>query len=69
MSTRLRLILVRTPGIEEHIEIIERIASALPAQRYAMPAEIANAAVYLASDEANFVHGVTLPVDGGFLAI
>jgi len=29
--------LVRTPGIEEHIEIIERIASALPAQRYAMP--------------------------------
>jgi NAD(P)-dependent dehydrogenase (short-subunit alcohol dehydrogenase family) len=33
-----------------------------------MPSEIAEAAVYLASTEANFIHGVTLPVDGGYLA-
>ena len=27
--------------------------------------DVANAALFLASDEANFVTGVTLPVDGG----
>jgi NAD(P)-dependent dehydrogenase (short-subunit alcohol dehydrogenase family) len=29
------------------------------------PSAIAHAAVYLASDEADFVHGVVLDVDGG----
>ena len=61
--------LVRTAGTEEHLAMLERVASTLPARRYALPAEIADAAVYLASEEANFVHGVTLPVDGGYLAI
>jgi NAD(P)-dependent dehydrogenase (short-subunit alcohol dehydrogenase family) len=27
--------------------------------------DVANAALFLASDEANFITGVTLPVDGG----
>ena len=61
--------LIRTPGIEEHLESLEQIARSLPARRYAMPAEIAAAALYLASSESNFVHGITLPVDGGYLAI
>ena len=60
--------LVRTPGIEQAMEFVERAAEALPARRYALPSEIAGAAVYLASDDAKFVHGVTLPVDGGYLA-
>ncbi len=60
--------LVRTPGIEQAMEIVERAAETLPARRYALPSEIAEAAVYLASDDARFVHGVTLPVDGGYLA-
>jgi NAD(P)-dependent dehydrogenase (short-subunit alcohol dehydrogenase family) len=30
--------------------------------------DIANAALFLASDEANFITGVPLPVDGGALA-
>jgi NAD(P)-dependent dehydrogenase (short-subunit alcohol dehydrogenase family) len=36
-----------------------------PAGRMGTPAEIAHAAVYLASDEASFVHGIVLDVDGG----
>lgn len=36
-----------------------------PARRAADPAEIAAAAVFLADDEASFIHGAILPVDGG----
>ncbi len=61
--------LVLTPGIEGAREAIERIARTLPARRAGSAAEIAAAALYLASGEADFVQGVTLPVDGGYLAI
>ncbi|GHO90176.1 short-chain dehydrogenase [Reticulibacter mediterranei] len=59
----------RTPGTEVLGEALDKLASTLPARRAASPSEIAEAAVYLASNEANFVHGVTLPVDGGRIAI
>ncbi len=39
-----------------------------PMRRVAQPEEIANAALFLLSDEASFVNGVTLPVDGGATA-
>lgn len=58
----------RTPGVEVLGEALDQLASTLPAHRVAQPGEIAEAAVYLASDESNFVHGVTLPVDGGHSA-
>jgi len=45
--------------------IAEEVA---PMMRYAAPDEVANAILFLASDEASFVTGATLPVDGGFLA-
>jgi NAD(P)-dependent dehydrogenase (short-subunit alcohol dehydrogenase family) len=48
---------------------IEQITSTLPAGRAASPSEIADAAVYLASAESNFVHGITLSVDGGRTAV
>jgi NAD(P)-dependent dehydrogenase (short-subunit alcohol dehydrogenase family) len=36
--------------------------------RIGEPAEVANAILFLASDEASFITGAILPVDGGFLA-
>jgi len=45
-------------------EILGRI----PAGRWGLPEDIAGAAVFLCSDAARYLHGVTLPVDGGWLA-
>lgn len=39
-----------------------------PMQRYAEPGEIATAVLFLASDAASFITGVSLPVDGGSVA-
>ena len=36
--------------------------------RLAKPEEIAKAAVWLCSDDASFITGVALPVDGGYTA-
>ena len=40
----------------------------IPMDRYGVPSEIADAAVFLCSDEARYLQGHTLNVDGGFLA-
>ncbi len=39
-----------------------------PMGRYGSPDELVGAVIYLSSDAASFVTGVTLPVDGGYLA-
>jgi len=43
----------------------ERFVSGIPLGRLATPEDVAAAAVYLASDEASFMNGVLLPIDGG----
>ncbi|MBE6023914.1 MAG: 2-dehydro-3-deoxy-D-gluconate 5-dehydrogenase KduD [Cellulosilyticum sp.] len=44
------------------------IEDRIPAGRWGTPEDLAGAAVYLASDAANYVNGFTLAVDGGWLA-
>jgi NAD(P)-dependent dehydrogenase (short-subunit alcohol dehydrogenase family) len=46
----------------------ERTLAAIPMGRFSRPEEIASAALFLASDEASYVTGTTLVVDGGYLA-
>ena len=43
----------------------ERVVSTIPAGRVGEPADVAAAALFLASEEAGYVQGVTLNVDGG----
>jgi 3-oxoacyl-[acyl-carrier protein] reductase len=47
----------------------ERFTATIPLGRLAVPEDVASAAVYLASDEATFMTGVLLPIDGGRTAI
>ncbi len=49
-------------------QVIEGFASAHPLKRLGLPGEAAAAILFLASDEASFITGADLPVDGGLLA-
>ena len=49
-------------------DYMANFAQRIPLGRLGEPADIAGPAVFLASDLARYVTGVTLPVDGGFLA-
>lgn len=60
---------VRTEGAVLLGDVPEQLAAQSPAGRTADPREIAALAVYLASDDAAYVHGATIPVDGGRTAI
>jgi NAD(P)-dependent dehydrogenase (short-subunit alcohol dehydrogenase family) len=53
------------PGGPEYLEVIK---AAHPMGRLGEPSEVAKAILFLASDEASFITGAILPVDGGFLA-
>ena len=44
------------------------ILARIPAGRWGRPGDLGGAAVFLASSAADYVQGITLPVDGGWLA-
>jgi NAD(P)-dependent dehydrogenase (short-subunit alcohol dehydrogenase family) len=50
-------------------ELFARRAAAVPLGRIGQPSEVAAAAVFLASDDASFVNGIELFVDGGIAQI
>jgi 2-deoxy-D-gluconate 3-dehydrogenase len=50
--------------VKRNAEILGRI----PAGRWGEPQDLAGAAVFLASSASNYVQGIILPVDGGWLA-
>lgn len=49
-------------------KVRDMMADKTPLQRLGKPDEIARAYLYLASDEASFVHGAVLSVDGGLVS-
>ena len=51
------------------MDVVRREVAALhPLNKLGRPVDIANGALYLASDEARFVTGIELTIDGGWIA-
>jgi NAD(P)-dependent dehydrogenase (short-subunit alcohol dehydrogenase family) len=65
--------LIETPGIDELRdspagELLDGFVDKIPLGRIGVPDDIATVALFLVSDAAAFVTGITVPVDGGALA-
>ena len=60
---------INTPMSRAHVKNLtaERIKELIPLGRIGEPDDVAKAALFLASDDASFITGVYLPVDGGEL--
>jgi len=48
-------------------EVVQKYASAIPLNRMGTPADIAKLCIFLASDEADYITGQTINVDGGLI--
>src|SRR5205823_12509761 len=63
---------IRTPVWQERVDrdpvVFQRLVKWYPLGRVGAPDDIANAAMFLASDEAAWITGTVLRVDGGLLA-
>jgi 2-dehydro-3-deoxy-D-gluconate 5-dehydrogenase len=57
-----------TSALRSDAERAEPLLDRIPAGRWGEPEDLKGAVVFLASDAASYVHGATLPVDGGWLA-
>ena len=57
-----------TEGLRNDPQRSKEILDRIPAGRWGLPSDLAGAAVFLASDNSNYINGYTLAVDGGWLA-
>ena len=57
-----------TADLMKDVELMKEWSKEYPIGRFGKPEDVANACLYLASDESSFVTGTLLPVDGGFTA-
>jgi len=58
----------RTPINDDSDAVVRQMTAGTPAGRPGRPEEVAAAVAWLVSDDSAYVHGATLPVDGGVLA-
>ncbi len=63
--------LVETPGAKSFIDRIgkEKLVRAYPLGRLGLPSDVAKVVLFLASDDAKYITGQTLSVNGGYLTI
>lgn len=61
---------IETPGLTqgEFAQFLDQYRNNQPMKRFGKPEEVANAALWLCSDEASLITGVPLPTDGGLTA-
>lgn len=57
-----------TQSLSTSKELLGRLIQATPLQRLGQPEDIANAALFFASDESSYITGSELVIDGGFSA-
>lgn len=57
-----------TQNLSTSKKLLEQLTQATPLQRLGLPEDIANAVLFLASDESSYITGAELTIDGGFSA-
>jgi len=57
------------PALKADPKLRENLAARVPLRRLGSPEEVANAALFFASEESSYITGAILPVDGGWYAV
>ncbi len=57
-----------TEGMKDDQQLLNKFYERIPLNRAGEPEDIANAIAFIASDDARYITGVNLPVDGGIMA-